>query len=458
MEVTDSMLYSDLKTMIEEENDNVHYSWKLELFNGTELVDVEKVLGVSIDRDYPLNFNDVVMVEIVITQPKYQYKVLPYKDNLRVVLSKIPRNPDKSETTPDIANVVREYNCKLTDPQSNALMAGGGNAATEADDNLSMMMETTLQLIPTTIDEYKFREINVIMRDVTVEEAIKLLLMTNVAPEGGSELPVNSTAFEQGGFEGIAGVDMVPATNEHRYSHIIIPPGVRLLDVPNYLQKHYGVYDTGIGHYLQNGTWYVYPLYDITRYQDTDRTLTVVNIPQNMMPGIDNTFALDGVSLGVLATRDVVHLDSSDSDQVNHGNGYRLLPSKHVMDVFSITDGNVTTTSRRTNVIEQMVEGRVTGKNNAPFCNEHISDNTFRENSGLSARVGSSVVLVWENSDPDLVTPGMPVKFLYLKESKVTSLEGVVLKQSSHSAMLNPGFANEQYSTTTVLELFLSRE
>jgi hypothetical protein len=78
--------------------------------------------------------------------------------------------------------------------------------------------------------------------------------------------------------------------------------------------------------------------------------------------------------------------------------------------------------------------------------------------SKLAARDGSVIMMEWENSEPDLLIPGMPVKILYLEEDNLRETYGTLVKAHTFVGLKGKGFTANRYSTNTVLAVFVSRK
>lgn len=56
---------------------------------------------------------------------------------------------------------------------------------------------------------------------------------------------------------------------------------------------------------------------------------------------------------------------------------------------------------------------------------------------------------------PDLLKPGMPVKFLYLKDGVVAQRYGVLLKAESSYYLVNPGLTDTWMRCNTAITMFV---
>ena len=119
---------------------------------------------------------------------------------------------------------------------------------------------------------------------------------------------------------------------------------------------------------------------------------------------------------------------------------------------------DVTTVARGANVSEFLSSSRPNGKNNVQISDQPITANPFAEYSKLSRREGSLLSLVWENSQPSAVFPGMMVKLLYLEEDEIKTTFGVMLKAHHYVSMVGEGMTSERHKTNSALSVFVQKK
>jgi hypothetical protein len=121
------------------------------------------------------------------------------------------------------------------------------------------------------------------------------------------------------------GVDMVEPNNENKSEHIIVRHGTRLFDLPIYAHKHLGgIYNAGIGCYYQSRYWFIYPLYDTTRFNKAKKTLVIVKVPTLRARAIERTYRNEGDTLYVIGTSNSEIDDDAGTNFSNKGNGVRF--------------------------------------------------------------------------------------------------------------------------------------
>lgn len=250
--------------------------------------------------------------------------------------------------------------------------------------------------------------------------------------------------------------DMIAPDTEVVKNMVAVKQGTNLCDLPGYLQHHYGLYNTQIGSFYHDRSWYIWPLYNTKRFELANKTLTLINVPADRFPDIETTFQRRGSSVVILLTGDSVYEDSSNQQQYNEGNGTRAVRASAMSgDEGRIVDkGQVLLQRSQTNT-EIMTNNRRTGVQNAPSATE-ITDNTSRVLSRTATVNGTTAQFTWQSSDPALIFPGMPVKLLYLKDEKVVQRYGVLIAVESQYRLANPGLIDTSFLADTALTVFIS--
>jgi hypothetical protein len=310
--------------------------------------------------------------------------------------------------------------------------------------DLTSLQKYTFQLQDLALEQTRLQSVGCVIKNAQVGDAIKYMV-TKIAQS--LQLDVDHQ---------IKGVDMVKPDNTQVYQQMVIPHGTKGTDVPFYLAHHYGApYAAGFGAFLQKSIWYLYPLYDLTRFDNADRSLTVINVPKNRMPTMDRTFRRTYNQLIILATGDVKHLDPSDHLQQTQGNGVRFVSADKVLNEFAVVKDNKATAQRVKNATEILGQGRPSGLNNITTSDVQVTANSFKELSKMAERMGSLITCVWENSDPGAVFPGMPCQFIYEVSGQVFALKGQVLKAQTQIAPMQPGLFPSAHRNSTALTLFV---
>jgi len=446
MELQESSLWREVMSVINSGPNPVHFSWSAVITANGETITPLRVLSVDILTDYELNYGDVIMLEVLISAGTYASMVYPYKANLDIQLFKNPLVEIGDNTDNNALPQSEHYTATLVDTGNPIVEANGFNIMTQKTLDLTAVWKVSFQLVNKALEQIRMISVGGIYRNVTTTDVIQTVL-TNESKKidvEGVRMPV--------------GVDIVEGTNTEVRDHVVIPHGMPLVQLPEYIHRHCGgVYSSGFGYYLQGDYWYVYPCYDTTRFQKTMNTMTIINIPKNKLPNIERTYQERGTSLMVLATGEVKLKDDSEEQQLNHGNGVRFADANNFMSGFTDTVDNKTVVSRGANNSEFISVPRLNGNNNVQLSSNPITANPFMEYSKLARRQGNIVTLTWENSQPSLIYPGMPIKLLYMEDDDVVTVYGILLKAHSFVQTKGQGITDNRHLIQTALSIFIKR-
>lgn len=250
--------------------------------------------------------------------------------------------------------------------------------------------------------------------------------------------------------------DVIAPDTEVIKNMVSVKQGTNLVDLAGYLQHHYGLYNTGIGSFYYNRSWYVWPLYNTKRFELAKKTLTLINVPRDRFPDIETTFAVRGNSVVILLTGDTVYQDSTNRQQYNTGSGTRAVRASAVSgDEGRIVDKGQVMVQRSQSNTEIKTNIRRTGVDVVPSTTE-VTDNTARVLSRTATVNGTTAQFTWQSSDPSLILPGMPVKLLYLKDGVVEQRYGVLTAAESNFRLTQPGLMQQAMLADTALTIFIS--
>jgi hypothetical protein len=187
------------------------------------------------------------------------------------------------------------------------------------------------------------------------------------------------------------------------------------------------VYNSGLGSYIQGNNWYIFSLYDTSRFHEAKKTLTVFVLPKKKFPEVERTYRIKGDSTVIITTTETDFRGDNDIQFVTQGAGVRFTEASKVMEDFGTSSGNKTTVERKKNNNEFMFVGREDGINFAPVTQDRVTSNPFQHYTDLAARRGGLFKMNWENSNPNLIFPGMMVRIVYLDHDVMKDAYGVVL-------------------------------
>jgi hypothetical protein len=307
------------------------------------------------------------------------------------------------------------------------------------------LKEVEFQLLEESLYQVRMQTVGRTFRHITPMDALRAVLT-----ESTQLLSLRRQQL-------IFGVDTVGGFNETVRDQIIIPP-MSLTDVAGFLQQREGgIYGAGCGCFLQDGFWFIYPLYDPTRHRKTPGTLTIVRVPPNRFMGAERTYRVDGQQVVIVAAGNVEVVDNGYNQQLNEGNAARFLDARRLLNGYGETEENRYRVSRRENVFE--VEGNAlkTGLTNARWSMDKPTSNPFVAYTDMARRNGREILVEWTHANYQVLYPGMPVKYITVVDGEHQQYEGVLLGVQEQRLPAAPGAQNTSYPATCMLRVFLTR-
>lgn len=425
----------------------VHFHWRVQIHANDEIIEAYKVLTIDNLKDFELNYTDEIMLCISIPFGTYVKRVYPYRSKLEITLTRCPLKEQGSESNYELKIVTEKFIAVLAD-QGNPVIESNTNAVRdESSLNLTEgFAKINIQLINKAINLIRMKSVGGVYRKVTPADVIKTILTKE-----SQNIDLEKELLPMG-------VDMVEPNNKALKDHVLIPHGTRLVDMSDYINSTSdGVYNTGLGLYYQNRNWFLYPLYNTDRFDDSETKLTIINVPGSRLMGIERTFRRDGNNVVALATGETRFADKSDYEQLNLGNGVRFTDANKIMNDFATVKNNKVTASRGNNNNEVITNNRELG-NNVQLSRRSINSNVYKEYAEMARREGSIITMVWENADIDFIKPGLPIIILYLDPEGIKKLRGVLLKAHVYTYVKGQAMMAGSHYTTVVMSIFVNRK
>jgi hypothetical protein len=360
-------------------------------------LEVPIVEHVDIHRDYNTNTFDVVTIRLMLPLGDVVKKLYPKREKLKITL-----------INKTLAETIRTTYVMILTKLDPHLKVDNYNNETHGslNGNFTVIEAECKPLNFNTLKSISVGGVYVgTMKDVLISA-----ITYNIA-EAGLDIAVN----------------VIEVNNSRLYEQIVIPTNVTTLNIVDYLQKTYGVYNGGIGIYLQKyhgrDTLFIYPLYRMDLFLHMDELLQVTNVNRTLLNGIDSTYGMSGNTLKILVPK---------SAQVDDVGNARLLTSGTTV---SVTDTH-TINKRPIEVSEDKLKGmgsettRIqTHKDvgeNALTVHTSPTANNYEKRSAVLKNDNTRVLVTWSNSNARLIRPFMAVSFVKEKDGDVQRYNGVV--------------------------------
>lgn len=442
-------LWREVQRIINEGPKDVHHRWECFVNANGKAYKCLYVNTHSVMNNYLENFSDRITVTASIGEGTWQHDVVPYKDNLEITLIKKPMStsPIPTEKTSSAIETYR-FRAFLFDTGSQLLQSNLPNS--ESKETLDRIKIHTFeaQLINKTVEKIRLKQVGGIYRDVKGIALVRQLLTQH--SQGVSD--DNSNA--------INGVTSHAKASEILKRQIVIPDGTPLIHTSKSAihlinQQCGGIFMYGFRYYYQKNQWYLFAPYDTTQYDQSNDSLTIINIPNNRLTQIDRTWRKTNTQLIILATSDVKANDMSNERQLNEGNGTRFMDSSKMMEQFAdvnIEEGSAEVKGQEV-LNEFILEERADSLKNVTG-QAKITSGYYLEYAELTRRNGALIQIKWENAKPGMIYPGMPTKFMYLVGDVPFEIYGSVVATQYQDQPMSEGVSDQKFGTNAAITIF----
>lgn len=425
----------------------VHAYWTADIHTPSSTVPAMKVLSMDEVEDFGENFSDIVVLRVAVPSGQYATKIYPFKSQLEITVYRNSIGEVSSSEQLDDPRQSERYVATLFDRGNPIMDARGQQVPSESSLDLTKIEILDFQLSSKAVEQVRMHSVGGTIRRHTPQELLEGLFASE-----SRKLSVDGQQIPDV-------VDVVKPSNEAVREHYNLPHGIKLIDVPAFIQRECGgIYSTGLAYYLKKDAWHFWGAYDTTRFNQADYTLTIIVVPSHKLPGSERTYRLDGNNLVVLATGDVKFLDDSEAQQLNHGNGIRSGDASTVMTDWVTIENNKATASRGASNNEFMGQARPNGNNNIQLSPRAMTSNSYELSSEIARRQGSHFDLLWENANPRLLRPGMPIRVLYLDNNEIKIVDGVPIRYASYVETVGPGLLSTRHRQNTRLTVFVNNK
>ncbi len=441
-------LWLDVKSVIGSSEKLTNSVKRLTLHSKAGDFTVLKILNIQESHDFVADFAGSLIVRFYIGLGDYTYKLYPFRDTLEASLKTIFLNTetgvDEEADSPTFryrAILDMKFNKALTGDRISNQEYNTLNQVDFVEVKLELQDRNLEVLRSSTLEGYSYM-------NVTPQQLIACCLLD----KSNKYLIDGKPSIEVFNFEVPDNKEKMPTAN--------IDSGVKLALVPTFVQeKLRGVYKTGLGtHYqrfMDKPTWFIYPLYDTTRFDRDIERMVIYIVPQDKLSGIDRTWRKEGKVLYIACTGSQQYNDDSQMSDLNRGVGFRMPNARSIETKpaeINVRESKVIADRARLNT-EIGTRDRDDGIYYAPVMS--ASANPFKMYSQLAARQVSQVNVIWENSNPELVYPGMPCKYVFMDQGEYRELKGTILGKYTVTGLIGAPSTSDVYKTSTHLGMCL---
>lgn len=383
---------------------------------------------LEVTHDYDGSLTDETTLSMDVALGDFNHFIYKNRDEMRVTLVISYNGLKRKQLTKAVL---------LTNPNQVSLGLLN-NAYTDSERNQLGRLPVTIQLVNPLFSLLKNITINGIVPNTTVEDIIRYTLATEVGKielDGERLIPV---------------IDLHKPHNPRLYHNVIMNDRIRLLDLPLFLQTHYGVYNGGMCTYIYNNgekdVVAIGPLYNPDEVPEI-RTMQLYLSDTAIVPDVSNkTVILDGTKLRIIGTTTGSLDDSGGVLDFEHAKGFKSQNSNQVMDrVYDKRDGKVYADASKV-IDSQQDQDSVYDLASLSFNDNN--DNLYAVRSVNLRNKLSMLNVQWNCSRPDYLVPMMGVELIYVYEGRVRRRMGVLM--SHHSR-----YDNAKKNCNTILNVLV---
>jgi hypothetical protein len=449
MRIDDTSLFAEVMKINNEGSKPVHHFCNLVFWipSLSKTIKPTKLLEIDWVDDHELTYAPTITARLVIPAGDYAFDLYPYQKELEAKLSWIPIGEDTNAAVVSKPIELEHYYVVFQNPEKYGdltVKTMGNNPTTRSNLNLSALIDDfTVQLIPKSVMAMSKQQIGGVINNTTAGELL-VTLLTEFTKKSQIESKITFN-----------GVNMVTPDNKSAFRQVVIPQNTKLVDLPHFIQKTIGVYSSGMGYYYYHNEWWLYPCYSTDFQQQKGKRLSVIVMPEARLAGIRRTYRETGDSAVILVTGQIDMVDNTNKMQMTAGTGVRFADANALINRQYATDGKI---SRKDNVTEINSVNRAKGINASPVADKMLTTTPYNHYSNLSKMDCTAINLVWHNSNPDILHPGITAKVMYYSEGKVKELQGVLLKAHHYYSAEGKGITLTRHVCISALTFLVRRD
>ena len=443
MEIEDTPLWTEARKILDGPATSANYGWQAFVHTSDETLVPLNLPSVNFIRSYHDCFGDEITVTMTFGLGTFARRIFPNREHLEITLKKVPLVENKDEHDSDGAIQAERFSAVLIGKFISPSVGQGMESNDEDALNITQLIDVNFQLQDKASEQLRVILTGGIARGSNVQSILTTLITNQTA-----DVKVD-------GERALKGVDMVAPDNKDVKEQIVITQGTRLIDLADYIQKRVGVYNAGIGSYIQSRYWYIFPLYDTSDFNRRTKTLTILVLPERKLSNVERTFKTEAGITTILVTGKTDFKDDAGSNYLNYGNGVRFADAAKQMDK------NITAAQNKLRLVRKKTNSEFISEKSplqyAPVASNRITANPFPNLTLQAAKRGGLFQAVWQNADHSLIFPGMVARIVYSDKGEISELYGIVqsVKMISHKPA---GMTSSVFKNQAILDVFVNNQ
>lgn len=241
MEFSQTTLGAELE-LIQREGVDSYYAYDAVFVTEREEIPALTVISRDVIRDYRKAITDEVLLKVAVQWGQYLHRVLPFKENLKLTLTRRTLSHSGVEVTDSVLE--QTYLARLPLESETGMLADSPETSSEYASDLTGIRIVQVQLQEEAFDQIRTEIVGGVFRDSRPYDILLSLLTQSMQ---------NMDIDQE---NAIRGINAIEPSNQTKRSNTVLPHGIPLVQVADKLQTQYGgIYSTGIGCYLQKDMW-----------------------------------------------------------------------------------------------------------------------------------------------------------------------------------------------------------
>lgn len=445
-------IYKDIQKILSNPNTPSVLNYKAIIHTEKKDLTIYKILFMDTIRDYISKTADEIHLLCYLDSKSYFKDIYPYASNLEITITIEAYSISKYSEEQLLSSYKERFKAILKPMEnSNPLSAGAANLS-DRDLSVANFSNVRFQLVNRNIEPIRIKQTSGVFNNVEPKKFLTDVLNT----ESNKILVEGKSAIDS--------IDVSDASNTEVQSTIVVPSGTALIDVPDLLQRDYGgLYNSGLGSYIQQYknklTWFVYPLYDYTRFEKSKTNKVIFYTTDgSILQGSEVSYREEADTLYILLTGKGLYSNDNEVGYMDKGVGFRMSHAKAYMKKPMVIDKDgVRGDDSRLN-FSVASKSRADGLNYAPRSSTNISSNPYLEYSKIASRSISQLSLTWSNSTYGKLYPGMPCKYNTVVNGETKSLFGIILHVHDTIALKGNPSTSTVYTCVTKITIAAERD
>ncbi len=388
------------------------------------------VISLDVHRNYANNISDVTTIVMNLPKGDFIKVIEPNKNNLKVIVTAV----NIGYKTKGIYKLILSTSDTMTESKVDT-------NRTVDEMNKDAIITITGECVNETINQTRLAKTQATFKNTTPAGVINSVLGGMIGNFGSL------------GGMGNKGLQIVPPDNSRVYEQIVLKEGMTVLDIPSYLQEtNYGLYNGGIGTYVQrvekDETTFIYPLYG-NKKDIFDKVLTIIDVTNSMTMDNEFTYGVLNKEVKIIASVFNATKPADEASAKVKGTGIIAVDADAVMNR-SAEVSKDKVVIKKENYTREMVNRKLTDGSNA-IRSVGVTNNLYKHRSETLMADGNLVTFKWQNSNGDLLLPGMSVTHVFVENNVISKRKGIL-----HG--VNKMTDNNSKKETSILLVFIRNE